>query len=200
MAINLGADILGLVGHMPSGPGIISDDTAASIVNMVPKGVETFLLTSETTAAGVIAHHKRVNSSAIQLVDELSKADHAIIAEALPGIKLVQVIHVMDDTSIKQAQDMAAGVDALLLDSGNPNLKTKELGGTGRIHNWSLSQQIVDSVEVPVYLAGGLAVSNVKQAVSQVRPHGIDLCSSVRSNDHLDLNKLAEFMSLANDL
>jgi phosphoribosylanthranilate isomerase len=195
VAIEAGADILGLVGHMPSGPGIIDDELAAAIAANVPDHIETFLLTSETSAAGVIAHHQKVNSTAIQLVDDLIVGNHADIKSTLPGVKLIQVIHVIDQNSILQAIQIAPFVDALLLDSGNPSLAVKELGGTGRTHDWALSQQIIETVDVPVYLAGGLNQSNVKAAISTVKPYGIDLCSSVRSGGQLDVQKLKSFIN-----
>ncbi len=193
-AIDMGASILGLVGHMPSGPGIITDQLAAEIAAAVPATVETFLLTSETTAEGIIAHHQRVGSTALQMVDTLTEGSYADIRVALPGVKLVQVIHVLNADSVTQAKYAAEHVDALLLDSGNPNLATKELGGTGRVHDWCHSRAIVEAVEVPVYLAGGLNASNVTAALKQVQPHGLDLCSSVRTRNRLDPAKLAEFM------
>lgn len=197
MAIDAGADVLGLVGHMPSGPGIISDDLAAEIAAQVPKHIETFLLSSETKASDIIVHHARVNSTAIQIVDELNEGSYEEIRVALPAIKLVQVIHVLDGHSVQQAKAVAQHVDALLLDSGNPNLVVKELGGTGRTHNWQLSQQIVAAVDKPVYLAGGLSAVNVNTAINQVKPYGLDLCSSVRSNGDLDKTKLKAFIQAA---
>ena len=197
MAIDAGADVLGLVGHMPSGPGIITDDLAAEIAAQVPKHIETFLLSSETKASDISVHHARVNSTAIQIVDELNEGSYEEIRVALPAIKLVQVIHVLDQHSVIQAKAVAQHVDALLLDSGNPNLAVKELGGTGRTHNWQLSQQIVAAVDKPVYLAGGLSAVNVNTAINQVKPYGLDLCSSVRSNGDLDKTKLKAFIQAA---
>ena len=90
-----------------------------------------------------------------------------------------------------------AEVDALLLDSGNPKLAIKELGGTGRVHNWKLSRSIVEQSPVPVFLAGGLNPSNVKQAIDEVQPYGLDLCSGVRTNGRLDPAKLEAFFKNA---
>ena len=115
------------------------------------------------------------------------------IREALPHVELVQVIHVVDDQALVEAQYAAFLVDALLLDSGNPNLAVKELGGTGRIHNWEISRQIVKHSPIPVFLAGGLKASNVAQAVSEVQPFGLDLCSGVRTKGNLDAKMLADF-------
>ena len=194
MAISAGVDALGLVGHMPSGPGVISDEEIAAIAASVPPPVSTFLLTSETDAAEIIRHHQKVNTHTIQIVDSLTSGSYRQLREALPGIKLVQVIHVVDDSSVKEAMKLAPDVDAILLDSGNPNLKVKELGGTGRIHDWLLSQKIREKVNVPVFLAGGLKPENVQEAIRVVRPFGVDLCSGVRTDGRLDAEKLDSFI------
>lgn len=114
---------------------------------------------------------------------------------ALPGIKLVQVIHVVGPESVAQACAVAPLVDALLLDSGNPTLKTKQLGGTGRVHDWGLSRQIRDAAPIPVFLAGGLHEGNVAEAVRAVRPFGLDLCSGLRTGGMLDEAKLQRFFA-----
>ena len=195
-AIRLGADALGLVGQMPSGPGIIGDALAGQIAGQTPPPVATFLLTSETTADGIIAHHRRVNSSAIQLVDAVPAGTYSIVKAALPAVKIVQVIHVTGPESLDEALPAVdAGADVLLLDSGNPTLAVKELGGTGRVHNWAISRQIVDQSRVPVFLAGGLNPQNARAAIEAVQPFGLDICSGVRTNGQLDEAKLAEFMT-----
>lgn len=193
MAIAHGASAVGLVGHMPSGPGIITNETIRTIAWTVPPPIATFLLTSETNTQAIIRHHQAVQTNTIQLVDTLHEGTYADLRQALPGIKLVQVIHVLDELSIDEALAAADYVDALLLDSGNPRLAVKELGGTGRAHDWSLSRQIVDQSPVPVFLAGGLNPANVQQAIDTVQPFGLDLCSSVRTNGHLDPTKLEQF-------
>jgi phosphoribosylanthranilate isomerase len=197
-AINAGASALGLVGHMPSGPGIISDELIAEIAASVPKPIDTFLLTSETSAVKIIEHYLKVNTTTIQLVDALSQGSHAQIKEALPQVKIVQVLHVLDESSIDEAIKISNFVDMILLDSGNPNLATKELGGTGRIHNWEISREIVKKVTIPVFLAGGLTPKNALQAIKEVNPYGLDLCSGVRTDRLLDVDKLAAFFSAIN--
>lgn len=194
LAIRYGADALGLVGPMPSGPGTLTDDAITEIVPIIPPPVASFLLTSETKAEAIIAHHKKVHTNTLQLVDALSEGTYADIRAALPAVKLVQVIHVIDKGSVEEAVRLSESVDALLLDSGNPHLKIKELGGTGRTHDWSLSRRIVAQAQAPVFLAGGLNAQNVRQAIEEVQPFGIDLCSGVRTDGQLDEAKLAAFM------
>jgi phosphoribosylanthranilate isomerase len=157
--------------------------------------VATFLLTSLTDTAAIVAQHRRCGTSTLQLVDALTRGTPADLRRALPGIKLVQVIHVRGDESVAEAAAVAPHVDALLLDSGNPCLAVKELGGTGRAHNWALSRAIVETCDRPVFLAGGLRPDNLAQAWAQVRPFGFDLCSGVRTNDVLDEAKLTAFFA-----
>ena len=193
MAISFGASALGLVANMPSGPGIISDELILRISKIVPPSVSTFMLTSETSAEQIIEHHRRTLTNTIQIVDELKQGTYETIRKALPAIKIVQVIHVIDEKTIDESVKISEFVDALLLDSGNPNLQIKELGGTGRIHNWTISKKIVEQSRVPVFLAGGLTPENVRRAIEQVRPFGLDLCSGVRTDKKLDPYKLEKF-------
>jgi phosphoribosylanthranilate isomerase len=198
MAMQFGASALGLVGNMPSGPGIISDELIAQIARTTPTPIGTFLLTSETSARSIIDHYKKVQTTTIQLVDELTSGTYSEIRSALPHIKIVQVIHVIDEASIDEALRIAEHVDCLLLDSGNPNLAVKELGGTGRVHNWKLSRKIREQSPVPLFLAGGLSPENVQRAIEEVEPFGLDLCSGVRSNGKLNADKLERFFEAVN--
>lgn len=200
-AVAHGADAIGLVSAMPSGAGIISDERLIpEIAAATPPPVASFLLTSLTDTDAIIAQHHRCRTTTLQLVDALTRGTLADLRAALPGIRLVQVIHVLDDDSVVEACAAAPHVDALLLDSGNPKLAVKELGGTGRTHNWTLSRRIVEESGRPVFLAGGLRAENVAAAWAAVRPWGFDICSGVRTNDNLDVKKLAAFFAAVADL
>lgn len=200
IAIELGASAVGLVARMPSGPGPIADELIRKIALSVPPPVATFLLTCETSVKEIIRHHERTNTNTIQLVDMLSEGTYAELKSAMPSVKIVQVIHVLDELSVESAVRISKQVDALLLDSGNPNLKIKELGGTGRVHDWSLSRKIRENAECPVFLAGGLNPENIKLAVAQVQPFGVDVCSGVRTDGKLDLQKVSAFIKNATSL
>jgi phosphoribosylanthranilate isomerase len=194
MAIESGASAIGLVARMPSGPGPIADELIRQIAKTVPPPIATFLLTSETSVKEIINHHHRTNTNTIQIVDSLSSGTYSQLKAALPGVKVVQVIHVIDERSVDEALEISEMVDAILLDSGNPKLKIKELGGTGRVHNWKLSRQIRDKSKCPIFLAGGLNPDNVKQAIQEVHPFAIDVCSGVRTDGKLDRTKLELFI------
>ncbi len=195
LAIRYEAAALGLVSAMPSGPGVIEESRITDITSQLPPGVASFLLTSQTSSARIIEQQRRCRTNTLQLVDQVPLAEYAQLREALPGIALVQVIHVAGETALEEARQVAPFVDALLLDSGNPTLPIKELGGTGRQHDWAISRAIRADVAVPVFLAGGLNPANIRQAVQQVQPFGVDVCSGVRTNGRLDEAKLAAFFA-----
>ncbi|EXJ14912.1 Phosphoribosylanthranilate isomerase [Imhoffiella purpurea] len=195
LAIRCGASALGFVSEMPSGPGVISEDLIGEIVAEVPPAIATFLLTSRTDPDDIVDQQKRTGANTLQLCDRLPRGVHERIRKALPGVDLVQVIHVTDENSVEEALETGREVDAILLDSGNQSLQVKELGGTGRTHDWSLSAEIVKRSGVPVFLAGGLNSENVNLAIEQVRPFGVDLCTGVRTAGALDEEKLGAFMA-----
>lgn len=196
LAVAHGADALGLVARMPSGPGPIDDRTIASIAAAVPPPIATFLLTCETDPRAVVEHVRTTGVNTVQLVDDSTgPAVYAALRDAVPAVRIVQVIHVNDQSSVDRALKVAPLVDALLLDSGNPTAAVRELGGTGRVHDWALSREIVLRAERPVFLAGGLNPSNIRGAVAAVSPFGVDLCSGVRTNGRLDGAKLSDFVA-----
>jgi phosphoribosylanthranilate isomerase len=197
LAIESGASAIGLVGEMPSGPGPIPDQLIREIARAVPPPVGTFLLTSRTSVDEIIQHHQRTETNTIQIVDALSHGTYQELKAALPSVKIVQVIHVIDESSIDQAISISEHVHALLLDSGNPTLPIKELGGTGRVHDWTLSRRIREETKCPIFLAGGLRPENVRDAISEVHPFGVDVCSGVRTNGRLDRDKLVNFVNNA---
>lgn len=193
LAIQYGASALGLVSAMPSGPGVIEDDLIFHIAKRVPPGVASFLLTSRQDVAGIVEQQRRFGINTLQICDSLLVGTYADLRAALPGIALVQVIHVTDERALQEAVEIAPQVNALLLDSGNQSLAVKELGGTGRVHNWEISRRIREAVHVPVFLAGGLHAGNVAAAIQQVSPFGLDVCSGVRTDGRLDERKLKAF-------
>ncbi len=193
-AITFGASALGLVSAMPSGPGCIEEDLIAEIAREVPPPIATFLLTAHQEPGAIIDQHRTCRTTTIQFVDSLDTTAYPVLRRHLPGIGLVQVIHVRDGAALEHALEAAPHVDALLLDSGNPSLTVKELGGTGRVHDWSVSREICRRSPRPVFLAGGLRPGNVAEAVSVVRPFGVDLCTGIRTEGALDAPKLSRFM------
>lgn len=194
LAVRLGASALGLVSEMPSGPGVVSEAVIAEVAAAAPPPIATFLLTSRTAPAEIISQQNRCRVNTVQICDRLPAGAHADLRRSLPGISLVQVIHVSGSESVTEALQASRDVDALLLDSGDPTLPIKELGGTGRTHDWSVSSRIVEESPVPVFLVGGLNPENVGEAIRSVRPFAVDLCTGVRTAGVLDEHKLLRFM------
>jgi phosphoribosylanthranilate isomerase len=195
LAVSAGANAIGLVGRMPSGPGPIDDDMIRSLAADVPPGVSSFLLTSETDPMAIIDHHHKTCTDTLQLVDYISEDGYAMIKAYLPSVRIVQVIHVTGKEVVDMALRCAEHVDALLLDSGNPNSAIKTLGGTGNVHDWSISRRIVAESPKPVFLAGGLNAANVREAINVVQPYGVDICSGVRQDGKLNAVKLEAFVN-----
>jgi phosphoribosylanthranilate isomerase len=198
LAMSMGATALGLVSAMPSGPGPIADEMIAGIAAVVPPPIATFLLTCRQDAESIIDQHAQCRTSTLQLVDHVAPVELQKLRARLPGIRLVQVIHVGGEESIDEARAVGGLVDALLLDSGNQKLAVKELGGTGRVHDWRISRRIREVSRVPLYLAGGLNAGNVAEAIAMVQPHGVDICSGVRTDGKLDAAKLRAFFQAVN--
>ena len=190
-----GADAVGLVAKMPSGPGTISDDAIASIARTIPPGVDSFLLTSETQPEAVVNHVSRCGTSVVQLVNAVRSETYSALRQACPSVRIIQVLHVEDERSLTEARRVSSMVDAILLDSGRPNAPVPEFGGTGRVHDWRISAQIVKDASVPIFLAGGLDATNVTLAIARVQPFGVDLCSGVRVGGDLDESLLREFIA-----
>jgi phosphoribosylanthranilate isomerase len=198
-AVMVGASAVGFVSAMPSGPGPIDDTAISRLLARVPPGVSSFLLTCETEPDALIEQWHRLPADCLQLVDRVDPAVYGALREALPGVRLVQVVHVEGEEAVEEARAVVkggagVGADAILLDSGRPSAETPELGGTGRIHDWEVSRAVVDAVDVPVFLAGGLNGDNVAAAVATVRPYAVDVCSGVRTNGRLDPVKLEAFV------
>lgn len=195
LAIEHGASALGLVSAMPSGPGPISETLIAEIAVTIPPGISSFLLTCRQDAASIIDQQRRLRVNTIQICDRLPAGTHQELRDALPGVSLVQVVHVTGPEAVDEAVAVSRFVDAVLLDSGNRSLEIKELGGTGRTHDWSLSRKIREAIDVPLFLAGGLKPHNVADAIQEVEPFGIDVCSGLRTNGALDRHKLSAFFA-----
>lgn len=194
-AIRHGASAIGLVSEMPSGPGVIPEDKIAEIAARLPPALGSFLLTSKREASAIVAQQRRSGVNTVQICDRLDLTAYEQLRAGMPGVSIVQVVHVLSEETIQDARRVAPHVDGILLDTGNPVLPQKELGGTGRTHNWEISRRIREEIEVPVFLAGGLNAGNVAEAIRVVRPYAVDVCSGVRTSGKLDPVKLAAFFA-----
>lgn len=195
-AVLAGASAVGLVGEMPSGSATIADALIAKIADSTPPPVSRFLLTSRIEPSPVVGHVAACRVDTVQLVDKFPTETYVALRAELPHVRVVQVLHVEGMDAVAEAQRVAPHVHAILLDSGRPSAEERELGGTGRVHDWQISCELVQAVpDTPVFLAGGIGPGNVREAIRQVQPYGIDLCSGVRTDGRLDLAKLAALVA-----
>lgn len=196
LAASEGASHGGLVAEMPSGPGPIGDDDIAHLAAMAPRSLTPVLLTARTEPAAIAEHVRRTGVRAVQLVQHVPRATRVALRRTVPGVEIIQVLHVEGPSSLDAARDAAVEADYLLLDSGRPCATIAELGGTGRTHDWSVSAAIVSAASVPVFLAGGLRPENVGAAIAAVRPAGVDLCSGIRDRGgRLAASRLSDFIT-----
>jgi phosphoribosylanthranilate isomerase len=195
-AIDAGAAAIGLVTAVPSGQEVVvSDEVAAGIARRVPPGVDTFLLTSRQDSAGIEEQYRLIRPTTLQLVDHLEPGELRRLRNDLPGVRLVQVVHVTGEESVAEAAAVSTLVDAVLLDSGDPASPLKQLGGTGRRHDWGISVRIREMLDGPVFLAGGLTPANAAEAVRTVGAYGLDVCSGLRVHGELDTELLRDFFA-----
>lgn len=194
LAVDAGASALGFVASMPSGPGILDDARITELAGRVPPGVSRFLLTERLDTDGIVDHVARTGVDVVQVCDHVDPAVLAGVREC-SAVRVVAVVHAGAPGAEDYAARVAPVAHALLLDSGRPGADFKELGGTGRTHDWAISRRIVEASCVPVWLAGGLSPANVAAAIEQVRPFGVDLCTGIRTDGALDAQKLHAFMA-----
>lgn len=200
MAVAAGARAVGIVGPMPNGAGFLDEETAMRLarhaVGRHGDRLWATLLTKRTAARAIADHVAETGANAIQIVDRPEAGTYALLRDRFPALTILQVVHVEDERAIDEARTFAAGVDAILLDSGRPSAATPTFGGTGDAHDWTISRRIVETCGKPVFLAGGLNPSNVVEAIRAVRPYGVDICSGLRERDRgyvLNAEKLADF-------
>lgn len=195
LAGRMGADAVGLiVSPRHRTEDAIAPATAAALLRDVPVFVNSVLVTHLLTAPEVLELHRTVPTSTIQLHDAIAPAEVEAIRRAIPHIPLIKAVGVTDEGAIEVARRFERYVDALLLDTHAGD----RIGGTGIVHDWSISRRIVAAVNKPVLLAGGLRPENIVQAIQEVRPYGVDVNSGVEfANGEKDPERVREFIRLA---
>jgi len=193
LALSFGAAAVGLVSEMPVGPGELPDSMIREIVKSLPESTGTFLLTAVTEPDRLVEKARACAVNTLQLWDSLPPDGYARLRSELPGVSIVQAIHVIDRSAVEAAVSAARLADALVLDSSNPDVPFRWESQAGQTHDWDISREIVETVDSPVLLAGGLSPENIEFAVRTVQPYGVDVCTGVRSDDLLDRRKVTAF-------
>ncbi len=152
LAGRAGADAIGLiVGVRHRTEDAIDPAVAAMLLRSVPVFVNSVLVTHLLTAEQVVQLHKVVPASTIQLHDAIAVEEVEAIRRAIPHIPLIKAVGVSDERAIDIARNFEPYVDALLLDTQTSD----RIGGTGVVHDWSISRRIVTNVNRPVIWQAG---------------------------------------------
>lgn len=197
MAVEAGADAVGfLVGIRHDSDDSLAPETARDIVKHIPPFISTVVVTHLVTAKEVVDLCDRILPTTVQLHDDIVPRQIAEIRMVRPHLKLIKAIHVVGDQAMNEAKTFSPYVDAILLDSRTND----RIGGTGRIHDWDISERIVAADLKPVILAGGLTPNNISEAIAKVKPYGVDVHSGVEDEDgNRDVQKLKEFIRNAKE-
>lgn len=181
IVVKSGADAAGLlVGQIHTSTDFILPSTAARLSGLLPPYITPVIVTHLVDAASILDIVKKTGVNTLQLHGGSPPEEVRKICDALPANgKIIFAVHIIKGEMVPSLQEYYPYIDAVLLDSYN--LTTGQVGGTGQIHDWKLSAQIVRTSSVPVILAGGLNPSNVEEAIRTVKPYGVDANSGLKN-------------------
>jgi phosphoribosylanthranilate isomerase len=208
-----GADAVGFITEVPvESPRKLDSDTAASLISEVPKGLSSVLVIMPENSREALELIDKIRPDIVQIHSVISLSELEIIKEKadIPIIKTLSV-PAREETSGKEAKktentenitfiselmeqvsllEEAAVVDSILLDTG----KSGKSGGTGCIHDWTLSKKIAEKIKLPLILAGGLKPENIQEAIRVVSPYAVDTASGVETCGKKDAMKIKSFI------
>ena len=193
-AVDARVDAIGfLMGITHKTQDAVTPEEAAAMIKTLPPFIEPVAVTHLQDADSIIDIVQRSRCTTLQIQNTISLEDVAMIRDALPYIRVIKAVHVMDASAIKTAQEVTVYADAIILDTRTP----ERLGGTGLTHDWSISAKIVQASNIPVILAGGLTPENVATAIHQVQPYAVDVHTGVKRNNVRDAEKTKAFVEAA---
>lgn len=193
----MGVDALGFTLRLPTGiHDGLTEAKARSIVAALPPFVSCVVITYADNARDAVELCRYVGATALQLHGAFATADLELVRAALPHLKILRAVPINGPESIAKARELAKRVDALILDTYDP--ESGRHGATGKVHDWHISRQIVEASRIPVILAGGLTPENVREAIATVQPWAVDVHTGVeRPDGHRDLEKMERFLRAA---
>ncbi|OGG73833.1 hypothetical protein A3A40_00270 [Candidatus Kaiserbacteria bacterium RIFCSPLOWO2_01_FULL_54_20] len=195
-AYEAGADELGFHVALDGGRSPLTPESAAEMIRMLPGGVSSVVVTSATQPAQLIEIAGKTGARILQLYGDVTVETMREIKQAVPYMELWKVLNVSYESSIAKAKEYKGAADAIALDTLNK--ETGARGGSGKTHDWNISKKIVESVSIPVVLAGGLTPENVAEAIATVSPAGVDVNSGVSNPDgSKDIEKVRAFIKVA---
>ena len=188
-AVAAGADAVGfLMGITHVTQDAVTPETAAAMVATLPPFIVPVAVTHLTKPSDLIRIVELARCTTLQIQDVVTPDDIAEVREALPYLRIMKAVHVMDESAIATAKYFSDTADAILLDTRTAD----RIGGTGITHDWNISAKIVK-----VILAGGLTPENVTEAIIRVRPYAVDVHTGVKKNGVRDAERTRAFVTNA---
>ena len=193
MCIDAGADFLGiLVGQKHDSTDFIDKYTAKEMVNFSKRKIKTVLVTHLINSDKIIELSQFIGNDVIQLHSNIDESEVEKIVKALPNIKLIRLIHISQKGQICTNYKTMKYADYYLLDSFN--LETNQVGGTGLIHDWNIDRELIEKLNKPTFIAGGLTPKNVASAIKAAKPGGVDVNSGCKLNGIKNERLVKEFV------
>jgi len=178
-AIDAGCDAVGFImGVTHQSSDFVTPAEAAKMIRHLPPFIEPVAVTHLQETNDLIRLVRDSRCTTLQIQDTVEPSGIDTIRDALPYLKVLKAVHVMDESAIPTAKRYEPYADALILDT-----RTREkIGGTGIPHDWNISATIVANSAIPVILAGGLTPENVASAIRKVRPYGVDVHTGIKKD------------------
>lgn len=196
----LGVDHVGVLVGDGVFPRELPAARARAIFAAVPPGTQRVALSLSADAGEVAKVIEQTGPDIIHIgaaAELFSAADARALRAKFPRVLIMRSIPILDEASVNWAKAYEGVADFLLLDSHDAG--DRQIGGLGRPHDWRLSRRIVEEVNVPAILAGGLDADNVAAAITAVRPAGVDSKTKTDRADGAgkDLEKVGRFVATA---
>ena len=208
-AIACGADAVGFITDVPvKSPRKIDSETAKDLIKRVPVFVDSVLVMMPEDLDSAVALIRKTRPTVVQIHNDLPDAELAKLASTVDPVKLIKTIAIPDgagpeiaDRVISRIHKLTGIADAIRLDTststtsrtGNTSTGARS-GGTGKVHDWRISAEIVRRSRLPIILAGGLTPDNVSDAIRKVCPYAVDTASGVETDKRRDYDKVKRFI------
>jgi len=208
-AIACGADAVGFITDVPvKSPRKIDSETAKDLIKRVPVFVDSVIVIMPEDLDSAVALIRKTRPTVVQIHNDLPDAELAKLASTVDPVKLIKTIAIPDgagpeiaDRVISRIHKLTGIADAILLDTststtsrtGNTSTGARS-GGTGKVHDWRISAEIVRRSRLPIILAGGLTPDNVSDAIRKVCPYAVDTASGVETDKRRDCDKVKRFI------
>jgi phosphoribosylanthranilate isomerase len=182
MLMNVGVDNLGFPLRLPVNKEDLTEDEASEIIKIITPPHNAVLITYLNNAEGIIKFCDKLGVNIVQLHGYISKAELDKLKALRPELEVFKSL-VVAENNYSELENMVHSlsefVDAFITDTFDP--VTGAEGATGKTHDWNISKRLVEISLKPIIIAGGLNPSNVKKAIMEIHPAGVDVHTGVEN-------------------